>query len=110
MPEKEREHILSTMTDHEQESLRVAIESLHGCRASFRSAEVCKEFGEDPSATREVATFVLDGHSSARLAYAWFDLTDRKTHHRVVLHTGGITSARHALKGFRLFHTGESGP
>lgn len=98
------------MTDHEQESLRAAIESLHGCRASFRSAEVCKAFGEDPSATREVATFALDGHPSAPLAYAWLDLTDRKTHHRVVLHSGGVTSAQNALQGFRLFYSGESPP
>lgn len=88
----------------------MAVESLHGCRASFRSAEVCKAFGEDPSATREVATFALDGHLSAPLAYAWIDMADRKTHHRVVLHSGGITSAQHALQGFRLFHASESGP
>lgn len=86
----------------------MAVESLHGCRASFQGAEVCKPFGEDPDTVREVATFALHGHVSAPLAYAWIDVADRKTHHRIVLHAGGITSALGALKGFRLFDSSEN--
>jgi len=98
------------MTDQERESLRAAVESLHGCKANFKSADTCQAPGKDPTAAREVATFALDGHPTAPLAYAWFDWTERRRHHRVVLHSGGITSAQVALLGFRLFHTGDTEP
>lgn len=91
------------MTDHEQEGLRAAIESLLGCRATFQSASVCR-VSDNEEHTREVATFALNGHSSALLAYAWTDVRGQRLKHRVVLHSGGVTSAMDALTGFLLFH------
>jgi hypothetical protein len=91
------------MTDQEREGLRAAIESLHNCRASFSVSEIHQARGEGPEFTREVATFTLNGHPTAPLAYAWSDVRGHRTHHRVVLHSGGITSASEALTGFLLF-------
>lgn len=91
------------MTDYEQEGLRAAIESLHSCKANFQSADIC-QVSDNPEHTREVATFSLSGHPSAPLAYAWTDVGGQKLKHRVVLHSGGVTSAIEALTGFLLFH------
>ena len=91
------------MTDPEREGLRAAIESLHGCKASFSGSDTYQAMGEGPNLTREVATFTLNGHPSAPLAYAWSDVHEHRTHHRIVLHSGGVTSAGEALKGFLLF-------
>lgn len=91
------------MTDHEREGLRAAVESLHGCKARFRDSEICT-VSDSPEHKREVATFILDGHATAPLAYAWFDVRANQVKHRVVLHSGGVTSAGDALKGFLLFH------
>ena len=99
------------MTDPEREGLRAAIESLHGCKASFSQSDICQAGGEGPDFTREVATFALTGHPSAPIAYAWSDVHEHRTHHRIVLHSGGITSAGEALKGFLLFTWGDqAGP
>ena len=92
-----------TVTDSEQEGLRAAIESLHGCKASFQSADLCR-VSDNAEHTREVATFALAGHASAPLAYAWTDVRGQQRKHRVVLHSGGVTSAMEALTGFLLFH------
>jgi len=91
------------MTDPEREGLRAAIESLHGCKASFALSETYTAWGEGPDFTREVATFALNGHPTAPLAYAWSDVREHLTHRRVVLHSGGVTSAGDAFKGFLLF-------
>ena len=91
------------MTDDEREGLRSAIESLHGCKASFSNSGVDKAWGAGPDFTREVATFALNGHGTAPAAYAWSDVRGRRILHRVVLHTGGIRSAGEALTGFLLF-------
>jgi hypothetical protein len=91
------------MTEPEREGLRAAIESLHSCKASFSRSETYSAGGEGPEFTREVATFALNGHPTAPLAYAWSDVREHLTHRRVVLHSGGVTSAGEALKGFLLF-------
>ena len=91
------------MTDPEREGLRAAIESLHSCKASFFGSGIYQAGGDGPDFTREVATFALQGHPTAPLAYAWSDVREHLTHHRVVLHSGGVTSAGDALKGFLLF-------
>ena len=91
------------MTDPEREGLRAAVESLHSCKASFSGSETYQTSGDGADFTREVATFSLNGHPTAPMAYAWSDVHEHRTHHRVVLHSGGITSAGEALKGFLLF-------
>ena len=92
-----------TMTDREREGLRAAIESLHGCKAIFRGSGVCAASGSSDH-TREIATFASEAHTTAPLASSWSDVRADQIRHRVVLHTGGITSAVAAVRGFFLFH------
>ena len=92
------------MTDTERDGLRAAVEGLHNCTATFSGAEVCNAGVDEPEFAREVATFALSGHPTAPLAYAWSDVREQRTQYRVVLHSGGVTSASDALRGFFLFH------
>jgi hypothetical protein len=91
------------MTEHERESLRAAVETLHGCKASFQGEEVCRAGGKGFEHVREVATFALTGHPTAPLAYAWIDAGDGRIHLRVVLSRAGVVSPTSALTGFLLF-------
>jgi hypothetical protein len=57
-----------------------------------------------------VATFDLSGHPTSRFSYAWtdHDSNDAKVHHRVVLHSGPVRSARDAVSAFFLADSAES--
>lgn len=93
------------MDEAERTALCAAIELLHSCEARFRSAEsIVVEIQGRSVWRRLVATFDLAGHPTAKLSYAWTDRDshDAKVHHRVVLHSGPVRSARDAVSAFFL--------
>jgi hypothetical protein len=92
------------LDEAERTALRAAIELLHGCAAAFRSAEtVSVEIQGRRVWRRRVATFDLTGHPTARVCYAWTDHdANSRVHHRVVLHSGPVRSARDAVSAFFL--------
>ena len=98
----------SGMEEAQRSALRAAIELLHSCAAVFRSVEtVSVELHGRRIWRRQVAVFDLHGHPTAHRSYAWTDqdADDAKVHHRVVLHSGPVRSARDAVSAFFLADT-----
>ena len=93
------------MQDAERNTLRAAIELLHGCFAAFRCAEdVSVSIHGRRIWRRRVATYDLSGHATASRCYAWIDQDqyEQRVHHRVILHAGPVRNARDAVSAFFL--------
>ena len=85
----------------ERQALKAAAELVCGCRATFEEDQVVSvEMYAMAELRREVATFRLTGHPTSVFCYAWMETGDseRVIHHRVVLRTGPIDSAYHAVR------------
>ena len=84
----------------ESAQLALAIESQHGRRAIFRSVEpVDEHHNGKPVWHGEVHVVDLEDHSRATRAYAWSSPVEGSEKRRfyVVLHLGGMRSARDAV-------------
>lgn len=85
------------MRKTEIESLRAAVERLHGCPAVYRSAETVSDtFRGQVAWTREVATFDLSGHPTATVCYAWLETSPQREY--AVLRAGPVKSAIDAVR------------
>ena len=83
------------------ESLRQAVEGLHGGRAIFnRKEHVHETFQNQTVWEGTVHVFDLEGHATASVAYAWSEEvpdTDRRRF-VAILHAGPVSSAADAVR------------
>lgn len=89
------------MPEVSSDQLKQAVESQHGGKATFiQSVPVREQFRGDIAFTGNVAIFHLDNSpSGATRAYAWEqDRPDGKKRYAAVLHLGGITGPREAVR------------
>ena len=98
------------MQDQEREALRAAIELLHQCTATFDSVESVSPWPESFVLRRDVATYTLQGHPTATVAYAWTEQVNEAVHHRVVLRGGFARSPELAVRGFFLVREAPTDP
>jgi hypothetical protein len=85
----------------EIDSLRQAVESLHGCRAQLRESVLIRETFEGATVWEgEVSIFDLDGHPTASTCYAWSHAVEGSDRRRfvAVLHEGPIDSPKAAVR------------
>jgi hypothetical protein len=90
-----------TMMDIDVKELKTAVESQHGCTASFLQTVPVKEtFGGKTVWDGVVHVFRIDGHPKARKAYAWSSPIEGSDKRRffAVLHMPPITSPAEAVR------------
>ena len=80
--------------------LKIAVESQHGGTAAFvQSVPVHEEHNGQTVWDGTVHVFDLSGHPTAARAYAWsYERPDGKRRFFAVLHVGGITGPREAVR------------
>lgn len=81
--------------------LKAAIESQHGCKAAvFQSVPIKEAFGGKTVWEGVVHVFSLQGHPTAKRAYAWSSPIDGSDKRRffAVLHVPPITSPLDAVR------------
>jgi hypothetical protein len=76
------------------ETLREAIQKVHGCDSRWVESTSVKE----PYWTGEVQVFQLFGHSTAERCYAWTSVTGREHRHHAVLHGATVGNASQAVR------------
>src|SRR4026209_2107993 len=98
------------MKKGESEVLRAAVQFLHRCKATLRSAEVVHvtAIGSRP-VIRRVATFALKGHPTASVCYGWVDRSTRQqtVHLRAVLESVSVHSPQEAVRWLLLLMMAE---
>ena len=98
------------MQEPDRAALQAAVELLHSCQATFLRSECVRVTSGSVTIERDVGIFELRGPGvAAPLAYAWIDFTTTdpvRARHQVVLHTGVVKSAEHAVAGFYLAPAG----
>lgn len=82
------------------DALREAIRNLHGCGSTWIESVPVRETHEGAVVwDGEVQVFDLDGHPSAKRAYAWSHATEgTKRRFVAVLHTGPVDSPVAAVR------------
>jgi hypothetical protein len=81
--------------------LKIAVERLHNCSASFlKDVVVIEKFGDKTSWSGTVSVFDLKGHPLATKAYAWSSSIEGSTKRRyyAVLHIPPVDSAEKAVR------------
>jgi hypothetical protein len=88
------------MNDVDPDDLKRAVESEHGCIAVLaQSVPVRERFGNQSVWDGIVHIFDLEGHSTAKRAYAWSSLQGEGERRFVtVLHLPPITSPKEAVR------------
>ncbi len=87
--------------EEEVESLRLAVESLHSCRATFgQTVPVSETFQGQPVWEGVVHVFEIEGHPTATRAYAWSSPIEGSDKRRffAVLQLGAIKSPVDAVR------------
>lgn len=88
------------MTEVAVSELKHAVESQHGGTATFvQSVPIHEEHDGQTVWDGTVHVFDLAGHPTAKRAYAWsYERPDGKRRFFAVLHVGGITGPREAVR------------
>ena len=89
------------MDEVSAEELQQAVERMHSCKAVLVASEALSETLEGKTVWEGVVHhFVLDGHPTANVAYAWSSPIEGSTQHRTfaVLHVAPIQSAQDAVR------------
>ena len=88
------------MSPKEITELKDAIRTTHGCEALHVESVPVKEVAEGKIIWEgAVEVFDLVGHPKAKRAYAWsYERRDGKRRFFAVLHVGGITGPREAVR------------
>lgn len=92
---------MAYIEDDKPESLAVAIESLHNCKATYVESITVKEsFEGNPVWEGSVHKFSLEGNPAAQIAYAWTSPIEGSKKRRVfaVLEIAPIKSAVDAVR------------
>jgi len=89
------------MNEASNESLRQAVEGLHGCKAAFKEVvHVTEEFEGETIWDGEIYLFNLKDHPSAKICYTWSSPIPNSDKRRyfAILHAGAVKSASDAVK------------
>ena len=89
------------MPEVDSDQLKQAVESQHGCTATFADIQRVHETHDGKTVWEGVVhVFDLVGHSNANRAYAWSSPIEGSDKRRffAVLHMGGIRSPQDAVK------------
>lgn len=92
---------MADMIEASESELKEAVESQHGCKASFAQSVPVKEtFGGKTVWEGVVHVFDLTDHPKAKRAYAWSSPIEGSTKRRffAVLHVPPITSPAEAVR------------
>lgn len=84
----------------EQIALQLVIRQREGCSASWRETiPITERMGSEVVWHGEGQVFELDGHATAKRAYAWlYEDDDGRQQAKVVLHVPPVDSARKAVQ------------